>query len=97
VNFYRSISQFESDYQLFADGTPDGWFAYLHSPKGFVRYRGTFELTSDGLRFTVPWSSLDNRTAGTFAAFDDWSQRRASGNAAANDRAPLLGNTSYAR
>ncbi|MBK5306611.1 MAG: hypothetical protein JJD92_08005 [Frankiaceae bacterium] len=97
VHFYRTVSQFESDYQLFADGGPDGWFAYLHTPKGFVRYPGTFELTGDGLRFTVPWSSLANRTEGTFSAFDDWTQRRTTGNAAANDRAPLLGNTSYAR
>jgi hypothetical protein len=97
VNFYKTASQFESDYQLLADGGPDGWFAYLHTPKGFVRYPGSFALTGDGLQFTVPWSSLGNRTAGTFSAFDDWTQRRTTGNLAANDRAPLLGNTSYAR
>ena len=97
VDLYRTAAQQESDYQLFADGGPDGWFAYLHTPKGFVRYPGTFALTGDGLTFTVPWRALGGANAGRFSAFADWTQRRTTGNAAGNDRAPLLGNTAYRR
>jgi hypothetical protein len=97
VDFYRTATQQESDYQLFADGGPDGWFAYLHTPKGFVRYPGSFSLLGNGLSFTVPWTSLGKPTAGRFSAFEDWTQKRTSGNAAANDRAPLVGNSSYTR
>ena len=97
VDLYKRSGQTESDYQLFADGGPDGWFAYLHTPKGFVRYPGTFALTATGLTFTVPWSSLGAMTGGRFSAFADWTQRRPTGNAAGNDRAPLLGTAAYAR
>jgi hypothetical protein len=97
VDLYRTATQQDSDYQLFADGGPDGWFAYLHTPKGFVRYPGTFALTDQGLVFTVPWRSLGDSSAGRFSAFADWTQRATTGNQAGNDRAPLLGNTAYAR
>ena len=97
VDLYRTAGQREGDYQLFADGGPDGWFAYLHSPKGFVRYPGTFALTANGLVFTVPWRSLGGTAQGRFSAFADWTRRGTTGNDAGNDRAPLLGNTAYAR
>jgi hypothetical protein len=97
VDFYQRATQTESDYQLFADGGPDGWFAYLHTPKGFVRYPGSFALGNTSLSWTVPWSSLGGPSSGRFSAFCDWTQRRTTGNAAGNDRAPLLGNTAYTR
>jgi hypothetical protein len=97
VDFYRSVGQQESDYQLFADGGPDGWFAYLHTPKGFARYPGTFTLLGGGLSFTVPWSSLGSLQSGQFSAFVDWTQRHSTGNEAANDRAPLVGTSPFSR
>ena len=97
VDLYRTATQQESDYQLFADGGPDGWFAYLHTPKGFVRYPGSFALTADGLTFTVPWSALGAPSQARFSAFADWTQRRTTGNAAGNDRAPLAGSAAFRR
>lgn len=97
VDFYRSALQNESDYQLFADGQPDGWFAYLHTPQGFVRYQGTFGVGGDRLVFTVPWSALGSPAKGTFSAFADWTRRAEPVNRAGEDRAPGLGNAAYDR
>lgn len=97
VDFYRSALQNESDYQLFADGQPDGWFAYLHTPKGFVRYQGTFGIGGDRLVFTVPWSALGSPTGGNFSAFADWTRRATPVNRAGEDRAPGLGNAAFSR
>ena len=98
VDLYQRTTQTESDYQLFADGGPDGWFAYLQTPRGFVRYPGTFGLTGAQLVFTVPWSSVGSRTSGAFSAFADWTQGgRAglTGNPSSHDEAPTLGNRAY--
>lgn len=97
VEFYRTRLQNESDYQLFADGQPDGWFAYLHTPKGFVRYPGTFGLGGDRLVFTVPWSALGSPAGGTFAGFVDWTRRATPQNVAGEDRAPELARQPYQR
>jgi len=97
VDFYRSALQVESDYQLFADGQPDGWFAYLHTPKGFVRYQGTFGIGGDRLVFTVPWSALGSPASGNFSAFADWTRQATPSNRAGEDRAPGLGNAAFSR
>ena len=99
VDLYRSSSGRESDYQLFADGEPDGWFAYLETPRGFVRYPGAFALGGQRLVFTVPWRAVGSVTAGRFSAFADWSQRTSAvtGNDASNDSAPALGTSAYSR
>jgi hypothetical protein len=101
VDLYATSGQFESDYQLFADGGPDGWFAYLHTPKGFVRYPGTFAVDGRTLVFTVPWGDVGGRRSGYFKAFADWTSGSTpgtlGGKAAANDRAPLAGTASYER
>lgn len=97
VDFYRKAGQFESDYQLFADGGKDGWFAYLSTPKGFVKYPGTFALGGTALSFTVPWSSLGAPQSGRFKAFADWTARRSTGNVASNDRAPAVADGAFDR
>lgn len=101
VDLYRSATQSVSDYQLFADGEPDGWFAYLDTPKGFVRYPGTFALGADRVVFTVPWSSLGGPQRGYLSAFADWTQGgkpgTLGGNASSQDRAPTIGTSAYAR
>ena len=97
VEFYRTRLQNESDYQLFADGQPDGWFAYLHTPRGFVRYPGTFGIGGDRLVFTVPWSALGKPTTGTFAAFADWSRQATPTNRSGEDRVPELTREPYSR
>ncbi len=76
VDLYPPQRQRESDYQLFVDGEPDGWFAYLDTPRGFVRYPGTFGLGSSRLVFTVPLSSVGSPRTGRFSAFVDWSRTR---------------------
>ena len=98
VDLYDRSGEFESDYQLFADGGADGWFAYLATPKGFVRYPGRFVITGDQLVFTVPWSAVGGRRDGWTKAFVDWTREGGGtlgGNATANDRAPLTGSTRY--
>lgn len=101
VDFFSSATQRSSDYQLFADGEPDGWFAYLDTPRGFVRYPGTFAVGGTRIVFTVPWSALGGRSRGYVSAFADWTQggqaATLGGNAASNDRAPAIGSTAYAR
>jgi hypothetical protein len=98
VDLYDRAGEFESDYQLFADGGADGWFAYLSTPKGFVRYPGRFVITGDQLVFTVPWTAVGGRKDGFTKAFADWTREGGGtlgGNATANDRAPLTGNTRF--
>lgn len=101
VDLYDAATETESHYQLFADGGPDGWFAYLHTPQGFVRYPGTFAVTGDRLVFTVPWSSLGGRTSGWFSSFADWTRGGTAGtlggNRASRDDAPGLGSRSWSR
>jgi len=97
VDFFRSRTQLESDYQLFVDGQPDGWFAYLHTPRGFVKYPGTFGIGGDRMVFTVPWSSLGSPQSGAFAGFADWSRVATPANVYGEDHAPDLGNAGYAR
>ena len=89
----------ESDWQLFADGESTGWYAYLQTTRGFVRYPGTFALGGNRVVFTVPWSSLGGSRSGTFTAFVDWTRRSSSvtGNDGSNDFAPLAGRATYSR
>lgn len=98
VDLYDRSGEFESDYQLFADGGDDGWFAYLSTPEGFVRYPGRFQIIGDQLVFTVPWSAVGGRRDGWTKAFADWARDgggTVGGNATANDRAPLAGTVGY--
>jgi hypothetical protein len=97
VELYRTRLQNESDYQVFADGQPDGWFAYLHTPDGFVRYPGTFGIGGDRLVFTLPWSALGGASSGTFAGFADWTRAETPTNRAGEDRAPELTRQPYQR
>ena len=88
----------ESDYQLFADGSDDGWFAYLHTPDGIAGFPGTFRLGGQRMVFEIPWSAVGNPTSGRISAFADWSR---SGGAALNpfseDFVPDSGTRSFSR
>jgi hypothetical protein len=97
VDLYQTAAQTESDYQLFADGEPDGWYAYLQTPKGFVKYPGRFGVGGDRLVFTVPWSALGSPSSGTFTAFADWTRDTSPTNLSGQDHAPALGKASYTR
>ena len=97
VDFYRTALQTESEYQLFADGQPDGWYAYLHTPRGFVRYRGTFGIGGNRVVFTVPWSALGSPSRGDFSAFADWTRTATPSNQAGEDFLPDIGHATYAR
>lgn len=97
VDFFRSVGQIESDYQLFADGQPDGWYAYLQTPKGFVRYPGRFGVGGRRLEFTVPWSALGGPASGRFSAYADWSRDTTPVNAFSEDHVPNLGTASFSR
>jgi hypothetical protein len=97
VDLFRTLTQVESDYQLFIDGGSDGWFAYLSSGKKYVRYPGTLGIGAEQIVFTVPWSSIGNRTSGRYSAFVDWSRARTGDNEFSEDHAPALGTASYAR
>lgn len=75
VDLYRPGNEDlgRSDYQVFADGGPEGWFAYLQTPEGFVPYPGRFILAGPRMTWELPWSSLGSLTTGDFRAFVDWS------------------------
>ncbi|HEX8003238.1 MAG TPA: hypothetical protein VF519_11135 [Mycobacteriales bacterium] len=97
VDLFRSATQGESDYQVFADGEPDGWFAYLQTPKGFVRYPGRFGVGGRRLEFVLPWSALGSPAAGRFSAFADWTRDAEPVKPFSEDHAPSLGNAAYRR
>lgn len=86
VDVYRADG--ESDFQVFADGGSDGWRAFLQAGEKYVRYEGTFELGGNRLVFTVPWSAIGGKQAGSIAAFADWSAEGALLNKAGQDKAP---------
>ena len=87
----------ESDYQLFADGGSEGWFAYLQGPSGFVDYPGAFRLAGTRIVFEVPWSSLGAPTQGSFSSFVDWSQKATPINKVGQDQAPNSGTAGFSR
>jgi hypothetical protein len=95
VDLYRTTSQAESDYQVYASGTPDGWVAFLDTPSGFVRYPGEFGIGGSTFVFTVPWSALGGITRGSAAAFMDWDRKGIVLNETAHDRLPDEGRFSY--
>lgn len=99
VDLYATAEQQESDYQIFAAGTDEGWEAFLQTPDGFVAYpEGAFEFFDDGeiVGFTLPWSMLDDRRSGRFAAVLDWDREAIAIGLAGQDRAPDRGRTRYA-
>ena len=91
VDLYRTVDAKESDYQLFADGGSDGWFAYLQTPQGFVKFPGEFRLGGGRLVFEVPLESIGGLTATATSTFLDWSRARTLINEAESDRAPDSG------
>lgn len=96
VNLYKDNSQRESDFQVFVDGGPDGWFAYLDTPNGFIDYPGTFQLGQARMVFELPWASVGDLKGSGFAAFADWS-RSALVPEASEDHAPDRGHSSFSR
>jgi hypothetical protein len=97
IDLYRDASAGESEYQLFAEGSDDGWFAWLHTPKGLGDYEGSFEVGGSWVVFEVPWSALGNRTTGEVRVFLDWSKTAPVLNQTGSDRAPDRGRAGFAR
>ena len=88
VDLFRGDGR-ESDYQVFADGASEGWLAYFSDDKGFHKFPGTFQLGGNKLVFTLPWSVLGGRQAGSVSAFCDWTSGDAIALApATSDKAP---------
>jgi hypothetical protein len=73
VDFFSDAVAIESDYQLFADGGPNGWTAYLESPGGRVRYPGTLTIGENRLVWELPWAAIGGRRQLYVSAFSDWS------------------------
>lgn len=95
IDIFRSGAK-ESDYQLFADAGSNGWVAYLETPKGFVKYPGSFEQGDTRVVFDVPWESLGGRTAIRFSTFLDWSKQGVAVNPSSSDAAPDAGQADLA-
>lgn len=96
VDLYRRDTA-ESDYQVYAQGTEDGWLAYLATPEGIVEYPGRFAMGGARLVFTVPWSSLDGIRGTRFSGYTDWDRERPVLNEVGADRAPARGTARFAR
>ena len=90
VDLFRSSGS-ESDFQLFAEGTPDGWYAHLQTPDGFVRYSGVFAVGGTKVLFQLPWSMLGGPPPFRVSSFSDWSRKRIAVNASADDALPNQG------
>lgn len=85
----------ESDYQVFLDGGATGWRAFLQTPRGFVRFPGTFAIDGARMVIELPWADLGGRNDGRVAAFADWSAGDTLGSSA-QDRAPDAGTRRFA-
>jgi hypothetical protein len=96
IDFYRPGS-IESDYQVFGDGEPDGWYPNLDGSSGFVRYPGTLSLSEDRLVFTVPWSALGDLRIGEVSGFVDWTRSQPGSSLASEDHVPESGRVSFTR
>lgn len=80
-----------SDYQLFADGSSEGWFAYLYAEGNIVRYPGSFAVGGSRMVFEVPWTTIGERSVARFSAFYDWSKDAVPVNRVGEDHAPTTG------
>jgi len=96
VDLFRGAGT-ESDYQVFADGSSEGWFAYLQTPQGFVSFPGSFLIGGRRMVFEVPWQALGRIRAGRVSAFLDWSKRAVPLNQVGQDRAPDSGTSPFQR
>lgn len=97
VDFFRGPTQ-ESNYQLFADGGEEGWFAYLQTPSGFIDFPGTFQIGETHLVFVVPWRALGDIRRADFSLFCDWSKSEAAPlSKSATDLAPDSGRSAFQR
>lgn len=86
------------DWQLFADGEVDGWYAYAQRGQDFVTYTGTFQIAGDTLIFNVPWEALGDPRDTTVDAFVDWSKPTLlNGADSTSDRAPDAGSATLTR
>ncbi len=94
VDLYRGDAG-ESDYQLFADGSADGWYAYLQTPQGFVEYPGELRMGGTRIVFDVPWHSVGQTGHGRFRAFADWSMSNGVPRPASEDFAPDGGTAEF--
>lgn len=88
LDLYAAESDRESGYQVFLEGSVDGWFAYLDTPQGLARFVGSFALADETFVITVPWSALGARKVGWFSVFSDSSSAVALAAISAEDRAP---------
>jgi hypothetical protein len=91
-------SRGESSYQVFVDGSADGWFAYFSTPQGFRKYPGSFGLGGPRMVFEVPWSALKLGGRFSFDSFCDWT-RKTTGvvNLFAEDHAPDRSRATFRR
>lgn len=97
VDLFTGTSR-ESDHQVFADGSDEGWFAYLHTPRGIVEFPGQFRLGGQRMVFEIPWSALGNPRTGRVSAFADWSRGgEAARNPFSEDFVPDSGTRTFSR
>lgn len=96
VDLFARSSE-ESDYQLFADGSADGWTPYLHGPKGVAPLPGSFDIQERRLAFVLEWRFLGGLKRGRFSAFADWSRTGPLRNSASEDHAPDSGTSPFYR
>ena len=97
VDLFTASSSEESDWQLFADGEPDGWYGYLDGPDGPTALPGTLTVDGDALVFELPWSAVTDPASGTFSAYVDWSRDGVPTNTVTSDHAPDTARTEFRR
>ncbi|HVF12419.1 MAG TPA: hypothetical protein VNA87_04965 [Actinomycetota bacterium] len=64
----------ESDYQVFLDGGPNGWFAHFQTPQGYAQFPGTLTLGGNRAIVELDWGALGGASSGTISNFVDWSK-----------------------
>lgn len=93
VDLYEGTKS-ESSHQIFAEGSDEGWFAYLDSPEGgAVTLPGRFAIERVRIVFEVEWRNL-SRSLSRFGAFTDWSAPATLITKVGEDHAPDSGTAS---
>ncbi|MCA1840465.1 MAG: hypothetical protein ABR507_08550 [Actinomycetota bacterium] len=85
----------ESDQQLFADGSTDGWTGYLYGVSGESTSNIPAIVSGPEITLRVEWAKIGGRKGGYVSAFCDWSHRSGIFNEAGEDHVPDSGRLGF--
>ena len=96
VNIDRKLDDRDSDFQVYALGTEEGWLAYYFDGSTQRQFPGTFELGANKVVFVVSWAALGGRSPSQMSVFCDWSGSGTLLTPSSEDHTPDRGTTPLA-